>query len=133
MSERAVELVFIWHHHQPDYRRAQDHCAMLPWVRLHSTKDYLEMALRLARYPRVKATFNFVPSLLDQIDEAAAGAPDLLFDALGKPVSALSSEEREELLRRCVQAPRHAQERWPVYRQLIDRATRSARIISGGK
>ncbi len=127
MSERAVELVFIWHHHQPDYRRAQDHCAMLPWVRLHSTKDYLEMALRLARYPRVKATFNFVPSLLDQIDDVVAGAPDLLFDSLAKPVAALSSEDREELLRRCVQAPRHAQERWPAYRQLIDRAKRSSR------
>src|SRR5437867_8842550 len=108
MSDRAVELLFLWHHHQPDYRRAQDRCAMLPWVRLHAAKDYLDMALRLARHPRIRSTFNFVPSLLDQIDEAAAGAPDLLFDALARPVAELTGEHRDELLRRCVQAPRHA-------------------------
>jgi alpha-amylase/alpha-mannosidase (GH57 family) len=127
MSTRAVELILLWHHHQPDYRRAQDHCAMLPWVRLHAAKDYLEMAVRLGRHPGVKSTFNFVPSLLDQIDEAAAGAPDLLFDRLAKPVATLDADDREELLRRCVQAPRHALDRWPVYRQLADRAKRSGR------
>ncbi len=127
MSERAVELILLWHHHQPDYRRAQDHCAMLPWVRLHATKDYLDMALRLARHPRVKSTFNFVPSLLDQIDEAAAGFPDLLFDRLARPVSELAVEERDELVRRCVQVPRHATERWPAYRALAERARRGTR------
>ena len=104
MSERAVELVFIWHHHQPDYRRAQDHCAMLPWVRLHATKDYLDMALRLERHPGVRMSFNFVPSLLDQIDDAAAGGPDLLFDRLARPIADLSADDRDELLRRCAQA-----------------------------
>jgi alpha-amylase/alpha-mannosidase (GH57 family) len=127
MSARAVELMLLWHHHQPDYRRAQDHCAMLPWVRLHAAKDYLEMALRLGRFPGVKSTFNFVPSLLDQIDEAAAGAPDLLFDRLALPVAELDAEARDEIMRRCVQAPRHAIERWPAYRQLIERARRGAR------
>jgi len=127
MTEHAVQLVLLWHHHQPDYRRAQDHCAMLPWVRLHATKDYLDMALRLARHTRVKSTFNFVPSLLDQIDEAAAGAPDLLFDALARPVASLTPADRDELLRRCVQAPRHAIERWPAYRALIERTRRGGR------
>ena len=47
---KGVDLVFIWHHHQPDYRRPRDGRAMLPWVRLHATKDYLDMALHLERH-----------------------------------------------------------------------------------
>ncbi len=128
MSTRPpVELVLLWHHHQPDYRRAQDGCAVLPWVRLHATKDYLDMALRLERHPGVRMSFNFVPSLLDQIDDAAAGGPDLLFDRLARPVAELAPEDRDELLRRCVQAPRHAFDRWPAYRALADRLRRAGR------
>src|SRR5262245_18777895 len=132
MSERGVELILLWHHHQPDYRRPRDRCAMLPWVRLHASKDYLEMAQRLARHPRVKSTFNFVPSLLDQIEEAAAGAPDLLFDRLARRVAELSADDRDALAQRCIQAPRHAIERWPAYRALIDRARRGGRGGAAG-
>ena len=66
-----VDLVFLWHHHQPDYRSPREGRSLLPWVRLHATKDYLDMALRLERHPRLRATFNFVPSLLDQLEHAA--------------------------------------------------------------
>ena len=122
-----LELVLLWHHHQPDYRRAQDRCAMLPWVRLHATKDYLDMALRLERFPGMRCSFNFVPSLLDQIDDAAAGGPDLLFDRLALAVAELSADDRDELVRRCASAPRHAFERWPAYRVLADRLRRASR------
>lgn len=119
-----VDLIFLWHHHQPDYRSPRDGRAVLPWVRLHATKDYLDMALRLGRHPGVRSTFNFVPSLLDQLDAAAAGGPDALFDLLRRPVAELSAAERDLVTHRCTAAPRHALEKWPAYRQLCERVWR---------
>jgi alpha-amylase/alpha-mannosidase (GH57 family) len=114
-----VDLLFLWHHHQPDYRRPADGAAMLPWVRLHATKDYLDMALHLERHPSVRATFNLVPSLLDQLDDAVAGGSDLLFDLLRRPVASLNSAERAEVVRRGAMVPPHARERWPAFRHLL--------------
>ncbi len=126
MSDPAspVDLVFLWHHHQPDYRSPRTGRSLLPWVRLHATKDYLDMARRLERHPSLKAAFNFVPSLLDQLEAAAAGAPDDLFELLARPLSELSAEERAELQSRCSAAPRHAFERWPRYLALAGRGDR---------
>ncbi len=129
MSEPAspVDLIFLWHHHQPDYRSPRSGRSLLPWVRLHATKDYLDMARRLERYPGLRAAFNFVPSLLDQLEAAAAGAPDALFDLLARPVSALADEERAEVAARCAVAPRHALERWPRFEALVRRSERGRR------
>ncbi len=122
MSESAppVDLVFLWHHHQPDYRLPREGRSELPWVRLHATKDYLDMALWLERHPKVRSTFNFVPALVDQLEAAVAGAADLLFDLLAQPVGALDPAARAEIARRCSMAPRHAFERWPQFRQLAE-------------
>jgi len=125
-ADSAVDLVFLWHHHQPDYRSPRDGTAQLPWVRLHATKDYLDMALRLERYPGVRAAFNFVPTLLDQLEDAARGGPDALFDALADPPAALEGEARAEVARRCSIAPRWAFERWPIYQAL------ATRVAAGG-
>jgi len=46
---------------------------ILPWVRLHATKDYLDMLLLKSKYPNVKATFNMVPSLVRQLEEYCEG------------------------------------------------------------
>jgi alpha-amylase/alpha-mannosidase (GH57 family) len=82
------------------------------------------MARHLERHPGVRATFNFVPSLLDQLEEAARGAPDALFDLIARPVAALDAPQRAELVTRCSQAPRHALERWPRYAELVRRLSR---------
>lgn len=66
-------IALLWHMHQPDYSDPQTGEAIVPWVRLHAAKDYLRMAEILRQYPKVRATFNFVPSLLDQIQAYAAG------------------------------------------------------------
>jgi alpha-amylase/alpha-mannosidase (GH57 family) len=110
-AEVRVELILLWHQHQPDYRDPRTGRARLPWVRLHGTKDYLDMARRLEPFPRVKATFNFVPCLVDQIEAAIAGAPDDLFDLLARDPATLSHDERLEVARRCVQIPSHARGR----------------------
>lgn len=124
-----VDLVFLWHHHQPDYRSPRDGVAQLPWVRLHASKDYLDMALHLERHPGVRAAFNFVPSLLDQLDEAAGGARDTLFALLARPIGSLTAAERAWLAARTLVAPRHALERWPRYRAL---SARAAKALQGG-
>lgn len=65
-------LAFLWHMHQPYYivsRRAS-----LPWVRLHAIKNYLHMAELLRDYPRIHATFNLVPCLLEQITAYLEGS-----------------------------------------------------------
>ena len=128
-GEPAVDLVFLWHHHQPDYRSPREGRALLPWVRLHASKDYLDMALHLERHPAVRAGFNFVPSLLDQLDDTAAGGRDVLFELLSRAPASLSGGERATVIGRCLQVPRHALERWPRFQAL---SLRAARARAGG-
>jgi alpha-amylase/alpha-mannosidase (GH57 family) len=66
---KPVDLVFLWHMHQPDYRDYASGDFLLPWVYLHAIKDYSDMAYHLERHPRVKAVVNFVPVLLDQLED----------------------------------------------------------------
>lgn len=124
-------MVFLWHHHQPDYRSPATGVALLPWVRLHATKDYLDMARRLERRPGLRASFNFVPSLLDQIEAAIAGGADTLFDLLARPIASLEGEERRLLAERCAIAPPWAVERWPFYRKVRDHLARHASVNGG--
>lgn len=114
MSDVRVELILLWHQHQPDYRDPHTGRSRLPWVRLHATKDYLDMARRLEPFPGVKATFNFVPSLVDQIEVAARGGIDDLFELLALDPRSLSPEQRRTLTRRCAQIPAHALARSPA-------------------
>ena len=62
-----LSVAFVWHMHQPYYRVPGQDEALLPWVRLHAAKDYLHMLDVLAQYPQVHATFNLVPSLVEQL------------------------------------------------------------------
>jgi alpha-amylase/alpha-mannosidase (GH57 family) len=71
-------VAFIWHQHQPLYKsRAEsgmeDGRYRLPWVRLHGTKDYLDLMLILQRYPKLHQTVNLVPSLILQLEDYVAG------------------------------------------------------------
>ncbi|MBD2021206.1 glycoside hydrolase, partial [Leptolyngbya sp. FACHB-36] len=71
-------VAFIWHQHQPLYKsRVADTTIggqyRLPWVRLHGTKDYLDLVLLLENYPALHQTVNLVPSLILQIEDYVAG------------------------------------------------------------
>ena len=118
MSASRLDLVFLWHMHQPDYRdHASGECVM-PWTYLHAMKDYTDMAAHLERHPTIRAVVNFVPVLLDQIDDyieqfAAAqlqplqplhpeGFRDPLLRLLAAPdLDALEAAERKYLLEAC--------------------------------
>ena len=55
--------------HQPDYRDYVTKEFVLPWVYLHAIKDYTDMAYHLEMHPKTKAVVNFVPILLDQLED----------------------------------------------------------------
>ena len=61
-----------WHQHQPLYYQDEDGVYTRPWVRVHATKDYLDMGQKVAQYPDVHITFNFTPSLIRQLEEHAS-------------------------------------------------------------
>ncbi len=72
----------------------------LPWVRLHSIKDYLDMLKHVQNYPNIHVTFNFTPSLLMQIDDYASGkSTDRQFVLFQKNADALTPDEKVEILR----------------------------------
>ncbi|HWE26934.1 MAG TPA: glycoside hydrolase, partial [Polyangia bacterium] len=64
MSKPRANVVFLLHMHQPQYVDPRSGRAMLPWVRLHGARGYLDVAHLLHEYGDVKLTVNFVPSLV---------------------------------------------------------------------
>ena len=102
-----IDLVLLWHMHQPDYR---DHATgefHLPWVYLHALKDYSDMAWHLEQHPGMRAVVNFAPILLQQIDDyadqfATGRVRDRLLRLLRHPgAEPLTPGERAHILARC--------------------------------
>jgi len=129
-SARGIDLVLMWHMHQPDYRLAGpdgSESFVLPWTYLHAIKDYTDMAAHLERHPAMRAVVNFVPVLLDQIEDYAAQCAsgelrDPLLAWLARPdLGALSLDERGGLVETCLRG-NHATmlEPYPRYRRLHD-------------
>lgn len=70
MSGTPLNVAFVWHMHQPFYGDSISGQTLLPWVRLHAIKDYLDMVEILQDFPGLHQTFNLVPSLLEQLEES---------------------------------------------------------------
>ncbi|MCC7417213.1 MAG: hypothetical protein IT176_08720 [Acidobacteria bacterium] len=89
-----TRVALLWHMHQPFYEDLVTGEHILPWVRLHALKDYFGMAALLREFPRVRATFNLVPSLLVQIEAFAENrARDHHLELGLKPAAALTEPE----------------------------------------
>lgn len=96
---KKVYLAFLWHQHQPMYKNPVNNTYELPWVRLHATKDYYDMVAALDPYPKVKANFNLVPSLIIQLEEYASGkAKDKFLDMTLKNAEELNDDEKVFIL-----------------------------------
>jgi len=67
-----MRLCIVWHFHQPVYKDPTNGEYVLPWVNLHSTKNYHQMG-ELIRESGFPCTCNFVPCLLEQLEEYATG------------------------------------------------------------
>ena len=92
---KTARICFLWHMHQPYYTDPVAGSASMPWVRLHATKAYYDMAYRLEKFPSVKATFNFTPSLLRQLQEVGSGTVrDLFLEYAQRPAADLRPEEK---------------------------------------
>jgi alpha-amylase/alpha-mannosidase (GH57 family) len=124
---KPLDLVFLWHMHQPDYRDYSTGDFVLPWVYLHAIKDYSDMAYHLEQHPGVKAVVNFVPILLDQLEDyeqqfASGQIRDpLLRLFICENLNEISVDERELILESCFRsnlskmvAP------YPSYKRLFD-------------
>ena len=111
--------------HQPYYRDPQTSEFVLPWVRLHASKDYLHMARLLQEFPRVKANFTMVPSLRDQLEEYAKGAEDEDTRVTMRTVDGeLTPEEKQHMLRRFFSIHHgNVIHRHPEYRRLLEIAS----------
>jgi len=92
-------VALVWHQHQPYYKDSYTGNFMLPWTRLHGIKDYNGMANVLREFPDVKATFNFTPVLLRQLEEYyREGITDRSYAVAKKSISELSEEEKGFIL-----------------------------------
>jgi alpha-amylase/alpha-mannosidase (GH57 family) len=95
-----VRLAFLWHMHQPLYREPESGDQLLPWVRLHATRAYLEMAHALERHPAIRCTVNFTPVLLEQLDAYVGGTVrDRYAELTARAPADLSLDERAAILR----------------------------------
>lgn len=99
-----LSVAVIWHQHQPQYPKAPGtNVYEQPWVRLHGTKDYYDMAAMVKDFPGLKLTVNLTPVLLQQIEDYNRGATDRHFVLAAKPAAALTESEKAEAHRRFFQ------------------------------
>ena len=90
-----AHLALLWHQHQPYYPDDVAGENPMPWVRLHSTKDYLGMALHIKEVPEFRCSVNLVPSLLLQIRQYVEGGSDRHLDASRLPADGLGEGDAQ--------------------------------------
>ena len=94
---KKLSIAIYWHMHQPVYELEGTY--LMPWVRLHAVKDYLDMALVLEKFPKLKLNFNIVPALLDAIiDYTENGYHDIHSELSVSETSELTDEEKAFIL-----------------------------------
>lgn len=99
INKGMANVVFLWHMHQPYYVNPLTRTAIMPWVRLHCVKGYLDMISLIDDFPEVRLNFNLTPVLLQQIEEIVNGeVSDHWLERSRKPAAQLNEAERCALL-----------------------------------
>jgi alpha-amylase/alpha-mannosidase (GH57 family) len=115
----GLYLALVWHQHQPlYYKDPQTGVYTRPWVRVHATKDYYDMAAMLKNYPNVHVTFNLTPVLIRQLDDMAAGAKDIYWVMAEKPAAQLTDDDKRFILTRFFDTNPNIVGRFPRYQEL---------------
>ncbi|HHX86933.1 MAG TPA: glycoside hydrolase, partial [Firmicutes bacterium] len=117
---KKLAIAFIWNQHQPFYQDTEKKEYIMPWTRLHASKDYYSMAALLERFPFIRQTFNLTPSLLEQIEDYLSGSRDY-YQKTVMPAEQLSPVEQSFLLRHYFDI--HWDKvisSYPRYRQLLE-------------
>lgn len=95
----TIYLTILWHMHQPFYKNLWTGQYLLPWVLLHSTKDYFDMLYMIKDYGKIRQNFNLVPSLLLQLkDYETDHVDDIYINILKKPAEELTDEDKSFIL-----------------------------------
>jgi alpha-amylase/alpha-mannosidase (GH57 family) len=117
-----IHLAVLWHMHQPQYKDPETGRYVLPWTRLHATKDYWGMVKLFEEFPKFHATFNMVPSLCMQLEEYASGKfNESWFSLAFKSTEALTREDKNEILARAFQVNHERlMSRWPRFVELYE-------------
>ena len=120
---KPLQVAFVWHMHQPYYKDDLTNTYLLPWVRLRSAKDYFKMPALLDAYPKIRATFNLVPSLLAQIEDyGKEESVDLFLNLSKRDAGELTAEERGFIIRWMRESPRALRvQQSPRYLELASR------------
>jgi alpha-amylase/alpha-mannosidase (GH57 family) len=85
--------------HQPLYKDRLSGMYLMPWVRLHGIKDYVDMPLLLEDFPKVHQTYNLVPSLLEQLEDYGHhNAQDQQLLLTTKDINAYTDEDKINIL-----------------------------------
>jgi alpha-amylase/alpha-mannosidase (GH57 family) len=124
-----LHLAILWHMHQPYYVDATptesggQATALMPWVRLHAVKGYLDMVSLAEQFPDLRLTFNLTPVLVRQILEFNDNATlDLWEHWTRKPAAELGPDEKKGILSNFFSAhPEHMVRPYPRYAQLLAR------------
>ena len=127
---RNLSIAFYWHMHQPVYEL--DGVFLMPWVRLHAVKDYIDMVTVLEKYPRLKLNFNIVPALLDEIIQYADnGFHDIHSSLTIAPVENLTESEKEYILNNFFNPKYETMVyKYPAYRKLFKKRFSSNSITA---
>jgi alpha-amylase/alpha-mannosidase (GH57 family) len=127
-----TRVAILWHMHQPFYQDLVTGEHILPWVRLHALKDYYGMVALLREFPRVKVTFNLVPSLLVQLEAFARDeARDRHLELGLKPADALTDEERAFIVEHYFHAHRPRMiDPYRRYAELLDKRGNNGGFLS---
>lgn len=91
---KKLNIAFIWHFHQPSYQKTYDSAFLLPWVRLHASKDYLDMLKRIDKFKNIKLNFNFSPILLNSLQKYVTGTMDIHLKLLIKDETRLTQADK---------------------------------------
>ena len=129
-ADDILYVNLLWHQHQPlYYKDPRTGIYTRPWVRVHATKDYHDMAATLERFPGVHATFNLTPVLLRQLEDFASGAKDRYQELAEKPAAALTADEKRFILERFFDANHdHVIARFPRYAELLRKKSAAASL-----
>ena len=125
-ADPGFYLNLVWHQHQPFYPKDAAGVYTRPWVRVHATKDYWDMADMVGRYPGLHVTFNLTPVLLLQLEDLANGAKDAYSVAAEAPAAQLTEDAKRFLVERFFDVNPSIVARFPRFQELAD-----ARAASG--
>jgi alpha-amylase/alpha-mannosidase (GH57 family) len=119
--EQPLAINLTWHQHQPMYSKDADGVYTRPWVRVHATKDYLDMVENIAAVPGFVATINLTPTLMEQLNDFANGTKDKYWVLAEKKTTELTEEEKTFILQRFFDVNlAHIISRFPRFRELYD-------------